>query len=318
MSGALAVSPPPDRASGAAGSAMVAAAGRRLRRREASAAYLFLLPNLAIFLVFLVVPIGWVARQSLMTGGVLGDPTYVGLGNWRDAIHDHEFRRAIGHSVQFAVMFVPAVLVLSLGVALLLRRIKRGAGLLRVVVYLPSIAPIVLTALVWLFMVHPDFGLLNVGARAVGVGTPNWLGDSSLAMPTIVLMELWRGVGFWAVLLLAALLAIPETLYEAARVDGASGLRRFLHISLPGIRPTLVVVALLTTVASLQVFDSVFVLTGGGPAGATRTVGVYIYNTIFQNGEPGYGAALSLFMVVLVVGCTAAYGIASRRASSGD
>jgi multiple sugar transport system permease protein len=288
-------------------------ARRSLRHREVRAAYLFLAPNLVLFAVFLLFPVLWVARQSFMEGGVLGPPEWVGLDNWEQVFQSSETLASLGTTLRFTALFVPAVVVLAVGLALLLRRIRRGAGLLRAIVYVPAIAPIVIAATIWIFMVHPDFGVLTVGPRLVGAAAPNWLGDGSYALVTIVMLELWRSVGFWGMLILAAMLAVPRDLYDAARIDGARAARRFLHITLPGVRLTLLVVLLLTVVAALQVFDSVFVLTNGGPGGATNTVGLYIYKSIFESGEPGYGAALSLMLVAVVMAITAFMALIPRR-----
>jgi ABC-type sugar transport system permease subunit len=288
-------------------------ARRRHRRREAGVAYLFLTPNLVAFALFLLVPVVMVVRQSLYSGGVLGPATYVGLDNWRDVFHDSGAIGSIENSGRFTVLFVPLVLVLSLGVALLLRGVRRGGTVLRAVVYVPTLAPLVLAATIWVFMVHPDFGLFTAGARGLGFGKPNWLGDSNLALGTIISLELWRSVGFWAVLVLAALLAVPGELYEAARVDGASPLRRFVHVTLPSVRPTLIVVVLLATIGAMQVFDSVYVLTRGGPAGSTTTVGLYVYQSIFESGEPGFGAALSILLLLVVVAATGGLALLARQ-----
>ncbi len=291
-------------------------ARRRHRMRENAAAYLFLAPNLVFFAAFLVLPVLWVARQSFMSGGVLGPATWVGLENWREALADEELRRSLWHTVLFTAMTVPAVLAVAMALALLLQGVRRGGALVRAVVYLPSLAPVVLAGLIWIFVVNPDVGLLNAGVRAVGMEPLNWLGDAELALPSIAMLEVWRGTGFWALFLLAALLAVPRELYDAAAIDGASGWSRFRFVTLPGIRPTLLVAVVLTTLVSMQVFDSVFVLTNGGPAGATDTAVLYIYRSVFESGEPGYGAVLSLVLMALIVLLTVVIvRVARRRAA---
>jgi ABC-type sugar transport system permease subunit len=171
----------------------------------------------------------------------------------------------------------------------------------------------VLAALVWVFMVQPDFGLLNVANRALGITPLNLLGDPGLALPTIAGLDVWRGVGFWAVLLLAALLSVPPELYQAAALDGASSVRRFWHVTLPSIRPVLIVAVLLAIVLSMQVFDSVYILTNGGPGGSTQTAVFYIYTSVFETGNPGYGAVLSLILLVAIVLLTGGMARAGRR-----
>jgi multiple sugar transport system permease protein/sn-glycerol 3-phosphate transport system permease protein len=283
----------------------VSDAVRRARRRQALrrnlTAYAFLAPGLVFFGAFLLLPVAWVVRQSFMEGGVLGPPRFVGLDNWRAALHDPALLRALRNTLTYTVMVVPVTLALALSLGLLLRGIRRGGALVRTIVYLPSLAPVVLAALVWVFMVQPDFGLLNLANRTLGLAPLNLLGDQHLALPTIAGLDVWRGVGFWGVLLLAGLLGVPRELYHAAELDGASPARRFWHVTLPGLRPVLAVSALLLTVLSMQVFDSVYVLTNGGPDGATQTAVFYIYTSVFETGNPGYGAVLTLILVAAIV-----------------
>ena len=292
---------------------------RRARRahrwRQDAAALAFLAPNLVFFTAFLLVPVGWVVRQSFMDGGVLGPAIWVGVENWTDALDDPALRRSLGHTVLFTAMTVPTVLAVALALALLLRGVRRGAGPVRAVVYLPSLAPVVLAGLIWSFVVNPDIGLLNAAVRATGAEPINWLGDPQLALPSIALLEVWRGTGFWALFLLAALLAVSRELYDAAAIDGASPWNRFRFVTVPGIAPTLLVAIVLTTVVSMQVFDSVFVLTNGGPAGATDTAVLYIYRSVFESGNPGYGAVLSLVLMVCIVALTAVVLRVARRAA---
>jgi multiple sugar transport system permease protein len=289
---------------------------RRARRwRQDAAALVFLAPNLLFFTGFLLVPVGWVVRQSFMDGGVLGPAVWVGLANWGDAVDDPALRRSLWHTVLFTAMTVPAVLAVALALALLLRGVGRGAGPVRAVVYLPSLAPVVLAGLIWSFVVNPDIGLLNAAVRVAGSEPINWLGDPQLALPSVALLEVWRGTGFWALFLLAALLAVSRELYDAAAIDGASAWNRFRFVTVPGIAPTLLVAVVLTTVVSMQVFDSVFVLTNGGPAGATDTAVLYIYRSVFESGNPGYGAVLSLVLMACIVALTAVVARVARRAA---
>jgi len=289
------------------------AARRRHTLRRNAVAFAFLAPSLCFFGLFLLLPVAWVVRQSFQAGGVLGPPTWVGLQNWADALGDPALTRSLRNTVVYTAMVVPATLGLALVLALLLRRVRRGGAIVRTVIYLPSLAPVVLAALIWVFMVQPDFGLLNLVNRALGAEPLNLLGDERLALPTIAGLDVWRGVGFWAVLLLAALLAVPDELYQAAKLDGAPPLRRFWHVTLPGIRPVLAIAGLLAVVLAMQVFDSVYILTNGGPGGATRTAVFYIYTSVFETGNPGYGAVLSLILLVCIVALTLAMARIVRR-----
>jgi ABC-type sugar transport system permease subunit len=293
-------------------SAELQRARRRHHRRRILEAYAFLAPSLLFFIAFLAIPVAWVVRQSFLEGGVLGPPRWVGLDNWRHALQDPALTKSLKNTVAYTAMVVPATIILALAVALLLRNVKRG-GLARTILYLPSLAPVVLAALVWVFMVQPDFGLLNIANRALGLQPLNLLGDPHLALPTIAGLDVWRGVGFWALVLLAGLLAVPDDLHHAAALDGASPARRLWHVTLPYIRPVIAVAALLATVLSMQVFDSVYVLTNGGPDGATRTAVFYIYTSVFESGNPGYGAVLSLILLATIVALTGVLAKAVQR-----
>jgi ABC-type sugar transport system permease subunit len=281
-------------------------------RRNATA-YAFLAPSLCFFGLFLLLPVAWVARQSFLAGGVLGEARWAGLDNWEQALTDPTLARSLRNTVVYTAMVVPLTIGLALALALLLRRVRRGGPLVRTVVYLPSLAPIVLAALIWVFMVQPDFGLLNLFNRALGIAPLNLLGDEQLALPTIAGLDVWRGVGFWAVLLLAGLLAVPPELYHAAELDGASPLRRFWHVTLPSLRPVLAVATLLVVVLSMQVFDSVYILTNGGPSGATQTAVFSIYTSVFETGNPGYGAVLSIILLASIVLLTLVMARVARR-----
>jgi ABC-type sugar transport system permease subunit len=264
------------------------------------------------FAGFMLVPVAWVVRQSFMRGGVLGAAEWVGLDNWRQAGGDATLRSALGHTLLYTLMVVPATVALSLGLAVLMRGVRRGGALLRTAVYIPSLAPPALLSLVWVFVVNPDLGLLNLGSRALGAAPVNFLGDPRLALPTLAALDVWRSVGTWAILLFAALSMIPAQLYQAAEIDGAGSLRRFWHVALPGVRGVLGVVCILAIVIAMQVFDSVFILTKGSPQGSTVTVVYYIYTSVFEAADPGYGAVLSIVLLGVIVALT---GFVARLAA---
>jgi ABC-type sugar transport system permease subunit len=288
--------------------------GRRKAKLRANlTAYAFLGPSLIFFVAFLLVPIVWVGRQSFMEGGVLGPAQSVGLENWKDLFSDSRALPSLRKTFVFVAMTIPVLFTIAIVVALALREVRRGGTLVRAAIYVPSMAPLVLLALVWVFLVHPEFGLLNLGSRLLGAEPVNWLGSQTLALPTLAMLEIWRGIGFWSVFLLAGLLGIPSYLYQAASLDGASALRRFWHVTLPGLRPTLAAAVLLSTLFAMQVFESPFILTKGGPAGSTETAVLYIYETIFQLGNPGLGSAVSMVMLVLVLVLTGLALLVARR-----
>jgi len=168
------------------------------------------------FLLFLLLPCAWVLYATFENGGVLGPATFVGLQNWRTAFADPLLRTTMANTFYYAVLAVPTVFVIGMVLALFLLNIRRGGTVIRAILYFPTLSPVVLAALMWLFVVHPDFGVLNLALRAFGVGPVNWLGNTRLALPTIAMLEVWRGTGFWTLLFLAALLGLPAELYQAA------------------------------------------------------------------------------------------------------
>jgi ABC-type sugar transport system permease subunit len=172
--------------------------------------------------------------------------------------------------------------------------------------YIPTLTPYAVAALIWLFMYQRDFGALNMALDRIGVGPQNWLGDTSLVIPSIAMLEVWRGIGFWALLFLAALLGLPKELYQAATLDGASTWRRFIHITLPLMRPTFFFAVVMATIWNSQLFDSVSILTDGGPANSSVTVVWYIYKAMFQfNDQTGFAAALSFLLLAFILLLTA-------------
>ncbi len=186
--------------------------------------------------------------------------------------------------------------------ALCLQRIPRASGPFRALFYLPTLTPYVTAALIWLFMVQRDFGALNVFLGLFGIPPQNWLGNPTLVMPSIAMLEVWRGVGFWTLLFLASLLALPPELYQAATIDGASGWQQLRHITLPLMRPTFFFAVVMATIWNLQLFDSVSILTDGGPSNASATVVWYIYKAMFQfNDKTGFAAALSFVLLLFIL-----------------
>lgn len=277
---------------------------RRYRARRALRAYAFIAPVLVFFCVFLLVPCVWLLWGTFHSGGVYGDSEWVGLGNWRETFTDPLVRTTIGNTLEYALLSIPAVFAIGLGLALLLVNVRRGGATLRMILYFPTLAPLVLVGSVWLFVIHPDFGILNIGSRSLGGPTVNWLGDADLALPTIAMVEVWRGIGFWSLFFLAALLALPRELFAAAHLDGASAWQRFRYLTVPLLRPVFLFAIVIAVIYSMQIFDTVFVMTDGGPASSTATIAWYIYKSIYVYDEAGFGATLSFVLLLMILALT--------------
>ena len=275
---------------------------RQQSRRRALVAYAFLLPNAIFFVAFLVFPILFLLYLTFHNGGIITPAEFVGLDNWRKAWTDPLVRTTIWNTVYYCLLAIPSVFIIGMILALCLQRIPRGSGPFRSLFYLPTLTPMVTAALIWLFVVQRDFGALNIILGWFGIPPQNWLGNTNLVMPTIAMLEVWRGVGFWTLLFLAALLALPPELYQAATIDGANGWQQFRHITLPLMRPTFFFAVVMATIWNLQLFDSVSILTDGGPSNASATVVWYIYKAMFQfNDKTGFAAALSFVLLLFIL-----------------
>ncbi len=287
---------------------------RRYKARRALRGYAFLAPAFVFFSIFLLVPCVWLLWSTFRSGGVYGPSHFVGLANWTTTFSDPLVRTTVKNTTYFALLTIPALFVIGMSLALLFLHVRRGGPVLRMILYFPTLAPLVLVGSMWLFVVHPDFGALNLASRSLGGGTVNWLGDTRFSLPTIALVEVWRGIGFWTLFFLAALLGLPRELYQAAHLDGTNAWQRFRHLTLPLLRPTLLFAIVLAVIYSLQIFDTVFVMTDGGPANSTATVAWYIYKSIYVYNEPGFGAALSMVLLLMILALTlAALRLLRRR-----
>ncbi len=273
-----------------------------LRARESIAAYLFLLPNIIGFLIFTVLAVVASAAISLTNWDLLSPAQFVGLENYRTLLFDDPlFRTVLWNTVYFTVVGVPASIVIALGLALALNTGIRGLAWFRAAYFLPVITATVVVALIWRWFYNPDFGVLNYVLYQLGVDSPpNWLGSQTWAMPAVIIVSVWKQVGYNMVIFLAGLQAIPQTLYEAAAIDGASRWQRFWHITMPLLTPTTFFVLVITVIGSLQAFDAILILTDGGPANATRTIVYHIWQQAFMFLEMGYAAAVSWILFAFI------------------
>lgn len=282
---------------------------RRLRRRyfarRALTAYGFLVPNAVFFIAFLLIPIGYLFYLTFHNGGIITPARFVGLENWREVWQDDLVRTVIWNTVKYCLIAIPSVFVIGMIYALAMEKLASGSGFVRALIYVPTLTPYVIAALIWLFMYQRDFGALNLMLGWFDIEPQNWLGDPDLVIPAIAMLEVWRGLGFWAILFLAALIALPADLYNAAKIDGANAWQRFIRITLPLMRPTFFFAVVMATIWNLQLFDSVSILTDGGPQNASATVVWYIYKSMFQfNDQTGFAAALSFVLLLFILGLT--------------
>ncbi|MEV0147827.1 MULTISPECIES: sugar ABC transporter permease [unclassified Nonomuraea] len=297
-------------------SAVAARRSRRARsslaRREARRFHLFVSPWLIGFVLFGGGPIIASIAISFTDWNLLSSPTWAGLANYRKMAADPEFWDAVGNTFYYGVGAVSLGVLFTFGLALLLNQPLRFQGLFRTVMYLPSVVSGVATALLWLNILHPDYGLINKLLALVGVEGPPWLGSTEWAMPALILMSVW-GAGNTIVIYLAGLQGIPTTLYEAAEIDGAGWWRRFWSVTVPMMSPVIFFNVVTGFIASIQAYTLILIMTEGGPANATMVLGLYIYRQAFVFFDMGYAAALSwaMFLIVIVV-TLIQFGLARR------
>jgi multiple sugar transport system permease protein len=264
---------------------------------------LFILPGLSGLLLFTIGPIVASLVLTLFEWDLLTSPEFVGLDNFRRLRNDPDFWDALVHTLTFIAGYVPLVIVLALLLALTLNAKLRGIAVLRTAFFIPVVSSWVAVALLWSWLFNPRYGLVNYLLGQIGITGPGWLFDRSWAMPAIILTSVWKDLGFVMVLFLAGLQAIPGDYYEAASLDGAGGFERLRSITLPLLAPTTFFVTVISIINSFQVFDQVWVMTEGGPAGATSVLVERVVKHAFSYGEMGYAATISwvLFGLVFVV-----------------
>jgi trehalose/maltose transport system permease protein len=272
----------------------------------------FIMPSLLLLSAVTIYPIIHGVYLSLHRKLLIfGISEFVGLQNYRFLLTDERFWGALGNTVYFTVLSVSGELVLGLAFALLMNRAFHGKGFMRAVVLIPWAIPTVVSAKMWEWIYNGDFGILNylLGMKI------NWLGDPFWALHAAIIMDVWKTTPFAAILLLAGLQLIPADLYSAARIDGAGSIRLFRHVTLPLLKPMILIVLIFRSLDAFRVFDAVYVLTGGGPANTTETLSVYAYKVLFQTLQIGYGSTLAV-IVFLCVGFIAIgfMGLMGKRA----
>jgi multiple sugar transport system permease protein len=278
--------------------------------RLPSAAWAFVVPALLVICVFFLVPVAIAIGLSATDFDIyaLADPDnlrFVGLDNYTRLVQQPLFWQALGNTLYFVVVGVPLSIALSLGAALLLHSpLARFKPFFRTALFAPVVTSLVAVAVVWRYLFHTRYGMVNHALGEAGIGPIDWLGDPQWAMPTIILLAVWKNFGYNMVILLAGLQAIPEDLYEAARIDGASWFRQLLHVTLPMLAPVLILVGILTTAGYFQMFAEPYVMTQGGPLRSTVSVLYFMYEEGFRWWNFGAASAVALMLFGLIFAVT--------------
>ncbi len=283
------------------------------------AGWVFVAPALVVIGLFFVFPVLAALALSLTDFDIyaladLGNLRFVGLRNYATLLGDPLFWQALGNTTYFVVVGVPLSIAVSLGAALLLNsRLGRFKGFYRTAFFAPVVTTVVAVAVIWRYLFHTRYGIVNWGLSGLGIDPVDWLGDPAWAMPTIILFAVWKNFGYNMIILLAGLQSIPEDLYEAARIDGASGWRQFLHITLPMLGPVLLVVGIITVSGYFQLFAEPYVMTQGGPLQSTVSVLYLMYEQGFKWWNLGVASAVAFLLFLLISAVTSSLMWYARR-----
>ena len=269
----------------------------------------FLTPFLLLYVLFIIGPalyglIMSFFNTSLVRPGLGG---FAGFGNYSEALQSSDFWSSLWHTIWFTILTTPPLIVLAFVFALLADRATHGRWFFRLAFFTPFILPSAVVALIWIFVYTPELGLLTSGLAKIGITAPAWLGDPSWAMPSLAITTIWWTLGFNFVLYLAGLQEIPRDLYEASAMDGAGPWQQIRKITIPLLARTTTLVAVLQVIASLKVFDQMYIMTSGGPNFSTRSILELVYDEGFTNFRTGYAAAVSMLFFVVVLAVSAVW-----------
>lgn len=288
--------------------------GQKLKLRNTLIGWSFILPNFVGFAVLTLVPVLILFYLGFTSWNAFGAAEFTGLDNFQRLLKDGSFHRALFNTGYYAVFHIPLTLAASLGLALLLNRKMRGVAFFRTVAFFPYITSIVAIAVVWNMLFSPETGPINQFLMAIGIDNPpGWTASADWSMPAVIIVGTWRDMGYYMLLFLAGLQAIPGELYEAAKVDGANGFQRFLNITIPSLRATTFFVTVMLTIASFKIFDLILVMTNGGPGQSTLVLSQYIYRKGFEENDFGYASAVAVVLFLICITVTVVQFLVNKR-----
>ncbi len=286
---------------------------RRILESDHFSGWALAFPAVLLIFVFWIVPIVWSALLSFQHTNLLSPPRWAGLANYHALASDPLFRQSVVHSLVYTALFVPLSVAGGLFTAAALNRRVRGIALYRAAVFVPVVLSTIATAIMFLWLLDPNFGLINFLLSKIGLGPYGFFDSPSGALYSIVGMTVWGWIGFDVIVYLAALQGIPATLIEAAEVDGARAWSKFRHVTVPLLGPATLFLVVWSTINALQLFDEVYFLTRGGPGTATYVVVYYLYSLAFEQGIAGYAAAIAYVLLVAIMSLTLIQLWAGRR-----
>jgi multiple sugar transport system permease protein len=263
--------------------------------------YGFILPKFVVFVVFMLYPLVRAIILTFQSGAILQGLNFVGFRNYEKIIHDEVFWQSLWNSAYYTILVIPTVIAIGIFLAALLNRPIRFRWLFLLFLIIPSVTSTVAASVIWTYLLRTDGGLFNRMLDLIGRDPVNWLGTPSLVMPIFVALEVWRGMGFYTILFLAAMQSIPQHLYDAAAIDGATGLQAFRRVTLPLMRPTVLFATVMATIWNLQLFDSPYVMTKGGPGYSSMTIVMYIHQMAFKYDAMGFAATMSIVLLLIIM-----------------
>lgn len=273
---------------------------------QSTAPLLFLLPNMIIFSVFIIIPAFQGLRMATYEWGILSTPRYIGAANLLEMLKDAIFWKTFTNTLVYSLFSVPLLVVAALLLAYFLQdNSMKGVRFFRSLFYIPSLLSMITVGIAWRFLLGDDMGIVNYLIRSMGGQGVHWLTESGTAMMSIILITVWAGAGYFMVIMIAGLQAIPQELYEAARIDGASRGEIFWKITLPMLRGTILVTLVLATISSFKAYELIIVTTGGGPGYATKFIVQQVYQAAFMEDRMGYAAMMSIVLMILIAAITA-------------
>jgi multiple sugar transport system permease protein len=293
--------------------AHAAAAGGGVHRGDGRAALGFLAPSTSGFLLFTLIPLVGSLAISFFAWPVLGRRRFVGLDNFVELLSDPIFHRVMLNTLVFVAVYVPLNIVVSLGLALWISPRIRGRGIYRLLFFIPTVTPMIANALVWRLLYQPGGAIDQAFQSVLGMPAPNFLGDNRWAMAAVILMSVWQGFGYNMLVFSAGLDAIPQSLQEAASIDGAGPLRRFWSVTLPMLSPSMFFAMIMTLITSFQVFVQPYALTNGGPGIATETMVLHLYRQGFEQFDLGTASTIGWFLFMIIMLVTALQFLGQKR-----
>ena len=285
-------------------------------RRQRLAPYVFIAPNIVLFSAFSFLPLIYAFYISFHDWGLISEPDFIGVRNYVRLVHDPLFWRSLVNTLAYAACTVPPSMAIGLALALALNRKLPARIFLRSIYFLPIVVSAVATGTIAAWLFNDNYGVVNAMLVRLGLPRIGWLSTPQWALPSLIFATLWLRVGFCMIVYMAALQSIPAVYYEAARIDGASALHQFRHITLPLLRPATFLLLILSVIYSFHVFDLIYVMTGGGPGFSTTMLVQYIYRSAFVTAEMGYASAMGVALYAMILVFTVLQWRASRQAEN--